>query len=209
MNVGFFTVFRHDPQHYVHAQGLIKSVRSSMPGVQVTQMTDETSPAVLGVDHLVRREHGPMLERIMEHYADRVGDWLLVDTDVQLLQDVRSVFEDTAFDVALCDRDWPHLPQTADVLRTMPFNTGVAFSRCSAFWLCALEIWRALPTDKRDWLSMQVAVYQAARTGRFRVKILPGMIYNYPPSGPKDKLSGVAIAHYKGPRKEWLPQKAA
>lgn len=202
MNVGFFTVYRLDPQHYVLADKLVRSVRSAMPGVEVVQFTDESSPAVLGVDRVRRRPPGKMLERRMEHYAECEGEWLLVDTDVLVRQDVRDVFADGVFDVALADRSWPHLPQKEDVLATMPFNSGVMFSRSPDFWRSVLAIWRE--AGKNDWMSEQRAVYEAVRSGRHRVKILPGMKYNYPPKGPKDPLDGVAIAHFKGERKQWM-----
>lgn len=201
MRVGFFTVFRKDPQHYVLAQALVRSVHATMPGVPLIHLTDDTSPQVLGTDAIVRNQKGPMLERRLEHYAQCEGDWLLVDTDVIIRQDVRNVWDD--FDVALTDRAWPHLPQPEEVYRTMPFNTGVAFSRGYAFWRDVLKVWRA--TENKDWLSEQRAVWQVVRTGQYRVKILDGMTYNYPPKNQTDTLQNVAIAHYKGPRKEWMP----
>jgi hypothetical protein len=200
MRIGFFTVFRHDPQHYVLGAALIRSVRAVMPEVPVIQLTDDTSPPVLGVDSVVRLPSGPMLERRIEHYAACEGDWLLVDTDVQVRQDVRSVFTDS-FDVAVTDRFWSHLPQSREDW-VMPFNTGVVFSRSPAFWQRVLEEWKR--AEATDWMSEQRAVYQAVRSGLFRVKILPGMIYNYPPKDPVDLCKDAALVHYKGPRKEWL-----
>lgn len=201
MRVGFFTVFRKDPQHYVLAQSLIRSVHATMPGVPIVQLTDDTSPPVLGADLVERNEKGPMLERRLEHYARREGDWLLVDTDIIIRADVRDVWDD--FDVALADRAWPHLPQSEEVYRTMPFNTGVAFSRNHKFWVDVLAVWRK--ADNKDWLSEQRAVWQVVRTGMYRVRILDGNRYNYPPKNQLDKLQDVAIAHYKGPRKDWMP----
>lgn len=210
MRVGFFSVFRRDPQHYLLAAKMIASVRATMPGVEIVHLTDESSAPVAGVDEVRRKPDGKMLERRLEHYADlTAGDWLLVDTDVIVRRDVREdVFYtpyrdvDHEFDVALTDRDWPHLPQPSDVLQTMPFNTGVTFARDPYFWDEVLKHWRA--AGDNDWLSEQRAVYAAVRTGEFRVKILPGMIYNYPPKSADDPCKGAAIVHYKGPRKEWM-----
>lgn len=202
MKIGFFTVFRKDPQHYALAVRLIESVRTVMPTVPIVQFTDENSPPVLGVDAVVRRPHGRMLEIRLEHYAAADGDWLLLDTDTLVKQDVQGVFEEREFDIAIADRDWTHLPQSLPVMHTMPFNTGVVFSRCPRFWDAVLQQWRF--EEEKDWLSEQRAVWQVIRTGHFRVKILPGMTYNYPPQSAQDPCKGVAIAHYKGPRKDWM-----
>jgi len=206
MTVGFYTVFRSDPQHFLHAAALVREVSTVMPGVPVVQLTDEKTPDVPGVTAAIRLPHGPMLERRIEHYAQAGGydDWLFVDTDVSIRQDVRSVFDNSWFDVAVTDRNWPHLPQTAEVLQTMPFNTGVVFSRRAEFWQEVLRVWREYPEPSRDWMSEQRAVAEVVKTGRFRVTVLPGMVYNYPPSAA-DAKADAAIWHYKGPhRKVWL-----
>lgn len=181
-----------------------------MPGTETMQLTDEKTAAVPGVHHVHRQpaNERPLLEQRLDHYANCFGEWLLVDTDVSIVNDVKSVFDDPVFDVALCDRNWPHLPQPAQVLLEMPFNTGVVFSRqtaTSAFWRAVLAEWK--PYQNQDWFSEQRAVWAVVRSGAFRIKILPGMVYNYPPIMLNDPCHGAKIRHYKGPqRKEWLTQ---
>lgn len=208
MRIGFFTVFRTDPQHYLHASALVATVRAVMPDVEIVQLTDERTPIVARVSRVERRAHGPMLNARLNHYAACEGDWLLVDTDVLVRRDVRDVFDDPAFDVALTDRHWAHVPQDETVLHTMPFNTGVVFSRSSAFWRDVLAVWQGYPQEAQDWLSEQRAVYAVVRTGTYRIKILPGMVYNYPPVSASDDTTDPAIEHYKGPRKAWLSTRA-
>lgn len=209
MRVGFFTVFRTDPQHFLHAASLAVDVRAVMPGVELEQLTDERTPLVPGVTSVRRKTAGPMLERRLEQYADCEGEWLLVDTDVSIRKDVRHVFDDPVFDVALTDRQWPHLPQGEDLLQEMPFNTGVVFSRSTAFWTDVLSVWRGYSETQRDWLSEQRAVNAVVRTGKYRVKILPGQTFNYPPASEHDTNPEPAIWHYKGPnRKMWLSTRA-
>lgn len=207
MRVGFFTVYRRDPVHYRLADVLVRSVRTTMPGVEIIQFTDEVSPAVEGVDDVRRKPHGRMLERRLEHYSDCFGEWLLVDTDVMLQRDVRPVFfEHERFDVALADRNWPHIPATPDLSMAMPYNTGVAFSRSQDFWREALAIWRGFKAEEQaDWLSEQRAVAAAVRTGDYRVRVLPGAEFNYPPADANDPgIKAAAIVHYKGGRKAWM-----
>ena len=149
MKVGFYTVYRKDPQHYILAAQLIKSVRETMPGVEIVHLTDETSPAVHGADKIVRLPNGKMLERRLEHYASCGGEWLLLDTDVLVKTDVQGVFAEE-FDVALTDRYWAHLPQSSDVWASMPFNTGVVFTRSMPFWKAVLDDWCSV--GENDWL---------------------------------------------------------
>jgi len=210
MRIGFFTVFRSDPQHFLHASALVRDISRVMPDVPVIQFTDRTTSEIPGVGAVHRLEHGPMLEQRLNHYAHCPEDeWLLVDTDVSIRQSVKTVFDDCAFDVAVTDRAWPHLPQAEDVMQTMPYNTGVVFSRSVLFWQRVLDAWREAPEADRDWMSEQRAVYTVVRSGRFRIKILPGMVYNYPPKTADDAPSEAAILHYKGPmRKAWLSTRA-
>lgn len=208
MKIGFFTVFRTDPQHFLHATALVAEAQRVMPGVETVQFTDERTDPVPGVSSVRRLAHGPMLQLRLEHYAACEGEWLFADTDVSLRRDVRSVFDDPAFDVALVDRNWPHRPQSEKYLQTMPFNTGVCFSRASAFWQDVVATWLAYPGPERDWLSEQRAVYAVVREGKHRVKVLPGMVYNYPPASETDPATDAAIVHYKGARKPWLTKRA-
>lgn len=203
MQIGFFLVFRRDPQHYLHARALIASARAVMPGVPITQFTDLRSPPVPGIDGIRRLPHGPLLERRLEHYSHCDGDWLFLDTDVELRADVQEIFPLTPFDLALADRDWPGIPQGDLVMHTMPYNTGVCFSRNPIFWQQVLATWRGFPDNQRDWLSEQRAVYAVIRTGQFLLRILPGQIYNYPPRTADDACADAKIVHYKGPRKAW------
>ena len=210
MTLGFFCVFRRDPQPYALAARLVASARRILPDVPIVQFTDPTSPPVPGVTSVARGPRLPMLESRLTHYATCEGDWLLVDTDVELRQDVSAVFPPHAFDLAVADRNWPGMPQGDEVMLSMPFNTGVVFSRNPAFWQTALATWQAYPADTRDWLSEQRAVYDTIRTGRFLVQILPGQVYNYPPRGPDDPCTGAAIVHHKGPlRKDWYLARSA
>lgn len=209
MRVGFYTVFRRDPIHYVLADVLVRSVRAAMPGVEVVQFTDERSPAVAGVDAVERRPHGKMLERRMEFYASREGEWLLLDTDVVVARDVAAVFDDP-FDVALADREWSRVKDHYKYTTEMPYNTGVVFARNPAFYAAALATWRAYPEEKRGhWWSEQWAVADVAATGRFALRRLPGMVYNRPPATEDEDLSDASILHYKGPaRKAWMLKRA-
>lgn len=207
MKIGFFLALRSNTSHFLHAASLVKEAHRWMPECEIVQLSDETTPMVPGA-HAVERVEGdrPLLHQRLTQYASCEGEWLLIDTDVSIRADVREVFTDPVFDVALCDRNWPHLHhETQRLSLTMPFNTGVVFSRNATFWYDVLTLWLGLPVNvQNDWMSEQQAVYEVVRTGRYRVKILPGLSYNYPPKSEDDVPVSASLVHFKGPRKPWL-----
>ena len=210
MNIGFFFVLRREPIHFLHGASLVREAKRWMPNCPVMQLTDQKSPKVPGIDNAVRlwQNEAPLLEQRLKHYANCSGEWLHVDTDVSIRNNVQGVFDDKVFDVALCDRNWSHLPQSEHVLHTMPFNTGVVFVR-NHFWQDVLNVWLNFPkVVQDDWLSEQRAVYEVVKSGRHRVKILPGALYNYPPTGLDDAPITAALVHYKGNRKDVLSKHA-
>lgn len=211
MNIGFFLALKHDVSHYLHAASLVEEARRAMPDVEVVQFSDTNTPAVPGVSRVMRQpDRGrSLLDLRLTHYASCVGEWLFVDTDVSIRADVRPIFTGGRWEVALTDRDWPHSPQGEALLHSMPFNTGVVFTREPAFWVDVLGAYMRMPEAERDWYSEQRAVYSIVRTGEYRVKILPGLVYNYPPEAEQGIPEGAALVHYKGPRKAWLSTHAA
>ena len=77
-------------------------------------------------------------------------------------------------------------------------------SRSSAFWGCAYQRLAALPVKKHEWIGDQSAMNREVATGNWKTLILPGSQYNYFPTGGDDEVSGRAILHYKGWRKDAL-----
>lgn len=197
--------------HVLHAAALAQEIRLTMPTTELVQLTDQTTPVVPGVSRVSRLPHGPMLQRRLEHYAGLDGEWILLDTDVRVMADLRDVFHDVSFDVALTDRDWPHLvgdpnagASGSPIADAMPYNTGVVFTRCQRFWGDVLSTWLGFPDEQRaSWFSEQQAVARVVSDGRYRIKVLPGMVYNYPPASKDDCLETAKLLHYKGQRKAW------
>jgi hypothetical protein len=190
---------------------MLQSVRAAMPGVRLVQLTDETSPAVSGVD-VHRLPAAPLSLHRARHFASLVGDWLLLDTDVIAQRDVRAVFADP-FDVALADRQWTKTPRGGyraggqpEYVARFPYNAGVVFSRAPAFWAEVVRYLTSRPALQTSWTGDQEAICTLAASGRYRVKVLPGMIYNFPPEGLDDPdTPRAALVHYKGKhRKPYL-----
>ncbi len=171
-----------------------------MPGVKVFHLTNGDCPEAPGVDGVYRQSGLPMAVCRMTHHASIEGDWLFVDTDVVIQQDVRSVF-DEPFDIAVTDRKGTVWDNTwySDL---MPFNMGVTFSRSRAFWQAVLKELLASPEKFQKWEGDQLAVGKLWRD--WNTKILPGLVYNFTPEKREDDRSQAAIVHYKGNKKAWI-----
>lgn len=209
MKVGFFFKYQ-GPRSLIYltmAKALLESVRSSMPGVEVCQLTDEHSPALEGVDKVHRRsDKVPMAVLRMILQGNCTGEWLFVDPDIIIQKDVDHVFEQD-FDVALTDRKGTSMEGTP-YAESMPYNLGVAFSRSPGFWHEVTRYLQTLPPRLQEWEGDQQVICAMVRQKLWgKIKILPGRIYNYPPSSPGEDVSHAAIVHYKGNRKGWINQR--
>lgn len=214
MRVGIF-IFKGEPeatvQAFIGADLCLRSIRKHMPGVHVTQLTDDVTPEIPGVDKVLRRPACPLatLRTFWQSALD--GDWVFCDADVVFQEDLRPLFEGpgSEFYVALADRqaDGPH-PGGG-----MEHNVGVVYSRSREFWREIHERVKALPLlpgvgprSQSDWFADQIEVNALAHSGRYRVRrLLPR--YNYAPHPDGSDVAGAAAAavvHYKGPHRKAL-----
>lgn len=208
MTVGFFYVdvgTDESKDVAVCAAALVRSVRQTMPGVEVVHLTDPDTTPITGVDAVRRVDPEPMALMRFRHQSRVDGDWLFVDSDVLFQRDVRTVF-DRAFDVAVTTRNWPHLRAAVGFTDRMPFNTGVVFSRSRAFWHEAVARLKQLSPDAQAFMGHQEVICDMVAEGRYHVKTLKGSHYNCPPAmrSTDDFIRGeamvrkAAIVHYKG-----------
>lgn len=204
MNVGFYLT-SGDAPGYVYADSLVRSIRRTMPDVPVHQFTDLTSPSVWGIDATHRLPQAPLAILRSEHYASVTGEWLFMDTDCMVQHDVRDVFNGP-FDIAVTDRNWPHLPPLADSFTSlMPYCAGVVFSRCPLFWERVHALVVAMPIKEQKWFADQKAMCDLLAVGAFPFKVLAGSRYQFPPAQDGLCSEDADIVHYKGPdRKKFL-----
>jgi hypothetical protein len=184
---------------------MVASVLKAMPDAQIIQLTDDTTPKVKGVTSVVRKPYDGvnLMTYRMSHLADLEGDWITLDTDILVMKDLRVVF-DKDFDVALTRRYGTILsPDGIDIVESMPYNTGVMFSRNKLFWENAYKTLLGMPESAHRWWGDQLSVRLAAEGNRFNVLELSCDTYNYTPKDDKDRKD-VFVYHFKGNRKDWM-----
>lgn len=205
MTVAFYHAAPKVTPHVKLAERLIASVRKAMPGVPIWHFTDATTLPVAGVDGCLRHQEpmAPALARVKQ-YTSVVGDWLFVDTDVIVRQDVRSVFKQP-FDVAVATRKGTLKPSEVGTkfMARMPYNFGAVFSRSAAFWQSAYERMTEMSAKRQAFMGDQQALCDTIATGLFDVAVLPNG-YNYPPLSEDEDVRDKSILHLKGRRKAWV-----
>lgn len=199
VRVGFYC--QTPGPHLDMAKYLIRSVRKSMPGVEIVHLTNGECPKHPEADDVRRVSGLPMAVTRITHHAELAGDWLFIDTDCLVIKDVRSVFR-RDFEIGLTDRKgsiWEKTPYGM----VMPYNMGVTFSRGQEFWEKVLHYLKTLPAKFQEWEGDQRVVCEMVAAG-YPARILPGKVYNFTPESRGDSTEHASILHLKGPRKLWI-----
>lgn len=210
MKIGFFAqdIGPQSKPILAMAEQMIASANAVMPNVEIYHLTDGLTKSPQGVTDTIRIGGDmPMAIRRVSLHEQCKGDWLFVDTDIIFRKSVEHVF-DEPFDIGLTNRDGTitHEGKYAEV---MPYNIGVVFSRNPEFWTMVKGYLVQMPEKYQQWEGDQRIVCELMKHDHgFKVKILPGAIYNYPPKSADDSHDA-AIMHYKGNRKKWLLQQEA
>ena len=184
---------------------MVEHVRRVMPQHQVLHMTDSETPAIEGVS---RRQEIPydgsrLMTYRLQHLAELAEPAIILDTDVIVQADLSAVF-DKDFDVALTKRKGRILYGGRDIVKSMPINSGVMFSRSQQFWVDCYELCKKAPQDIQRWFGDQLAISAVYKGGRYSVLELPCSKFNYTPATQDEDVSAKFAVHYKGPRKEWM-----
>jgi len=193
--------FLHAKQDPKYAVAMVASVKRHMPGVEVLQLTDDTTTAIEGCTAVRLPWNGeePMILK-MTHLSKLTGDILALDTDVIVQADVSGVFS-LPFDVALTWRDGPiRGPKGEDITKLMPINCGVMFCRNPEFWHACIQL--CMVHEIEHWCADQLTVPHVAR--QFNTLRLHCDNFNYTPNSKNEDVNGRLIVHYKGNRKEWM-----
>lgn len=195
MNIVFYIDI---PQEEYFAMGrvAIAAVRKHMPLATVVLQTDDKMQTDGMGAEVIMRFRFPHCD----YYAYRglmarthiCGETIFLGLNCVLQRDLTDVF-DHPFDVALCYR-------RKSFHEKMPFNGGVAFSRCPGFWK---EVMGA-PEDHRNWIDTETRVSRIAMSGKYRVRMLDGGVYNHVPDSVNEDFSHAAVVHYKGEKRKWM-----
>jgi hypothetical protein len=174
----------------------------------VIQMSDLRTPPVAGVDEVVRLPFKVplMLYRFKHLMGFPHNEMLIVDTDIVAKKHCEDVWEQE-FDIALTAREKGEMydGDGEDRATSMPFNTGVMFSRGTEFWNECYCWLAGQPKMSQNWYGDQQAVAEVAKRGHYNLLILPCAEFNWAPNNRNDH-STARFWHYKGGiRKKWMP----
>lgn len=183
---------------------MVEHVRRTMPQHAILHMTDSVTPSVTAD----RRQELPydgsrLMTYRLQHLAEVAEPMIVLDTDVIVQADLSAVF-DKDFDVALTKRKGRILYGGKDIVASMPYNTGLMFSRNPEFWRDAYALCRKAPQDMQRWFGDQLCVAAVAKSGKYKVLELPCSKFNYTPATQNEDVSAKFAVHYKGQRKDWM-----
>jgi hypothetical protein len=190
-----------------YAAMMVASVKA-VHDCKVVQMSDLRTPAVAGVDEVVRMPFRiPLMLYRLRHLASYKHDEMLIlDTDVICKEPIDDVLEQD-FDIALTMRDAGEMydGDGKDVGGGMPFNTGVMISRSADFWAECHNWLSGESAELQNWYGDQRAVFEVTQRGHYRTLCMPCSEFNWAPSHRHDS-SPARFWHYKGAvRKKWIP----
>lgn len=193
------------------AEGLCQNVKHVMPGVKVVHVTDENTAPLEGPDErLIVKRDVPLMtwhmkcHEVAQSIAEEV---LFTEPDVRFKSEILHVFEDPSFDIAVTEREvdstWDLEGKKVLLSEVAPFTLGTTFSRSGEFWADVTAHCATLGDKEQHWLGDMLSLWHVMKTGGYRVKVIPGPIYNHIPCAREDYCD-VKVLHYKGMRKEWL-----
>lgn len=197
------------------AEGLCANVREVMPGTKIVHVTDEETRPLDGPHERfhVKRDVPLMTWHMRCHQeAQSLADEVLfTEPDVRFRSEILHVFDDQGFDVAVTEREvdstWDLNGQKVLLSAVAPYTLGTTFSRSAEFWREVTEHCATLGGREQHWLGDMLSLWAIMQTGRYKVKVIPGPIYNHIPCSREDACD-VKVLHYKGMRKEWLFEQA-
>ena len=202
---------RLSPLYRGLAEDLVTNVKAIMPGVPVVHVADEKSHGIPGADDVLRvpRQVPLMTWHLLCHqHAQSLGsEVLFTEPDVRFRKEILHIFDDPDFDIAVTEREvdstWDIDGKKVLLSDVAPYTLGTTFSRSAKFWEEAATHCATLGSKEQHWLGDMLSIWAVMQTGRYKMKVVPGPIYNHIPCSRED-CCDVKVLHYKGMRKEWL-----
>lgn len=191
------------------AEDLVVNIKAVMPGIPVFHVADEKTVPIPGAEVLRVERDVPLMTWHMKCHreAQSLGDEVLfTEPDVRFRSEILHVF-DEPFDIAVTEREvdstWTIDGQKVMLSDVAPYTLGTTFSRSREFWDDVTKHCATLADKEQHWLGDMLSLWAVMQTGKYKVKVIPGPIYNHIPCSREDSCD-VKVLHYKGMRKEWL-----
>jgi hypothetical protein len=184
------------------ARMMIQSCKRVMPEIEVVQLTDD-SQRVPGSDSVTRLDADDefLMPFKLKHLSQIGTPFIFLDTDMLVTESLASVF-DSPFDVAMYWRD--KVIKTKERLLHMPYNAGFIACNNNDFFKDCHDKCKTYSEDYRQWFGDQIAIFETAKEGKYKLLDLPET-WNHPPESLHDL--NAKVLHYKGEkRKAWMPQ---
>lgn len=184
---------------FPRAELMVASIRKYIPGAHIVQLTNETFPALVGADEVLRVPYGgDFIEwafRAFIGLLERGEPVLQIATDVLINGDIISTFAHE-FDNASCR--YP-LQDRADGA----FCGDVNFVKPSGlqFWREVYNFYMKSPSIVNTWEGGQTAFLEVAKNSSHKILALPYEEYCYTPEDFDEDVSKARIIHFRGNRK--------
>jgi hypothetical protein len=192
------------------AEDLVANVKAVMPGTRVVHISDDATHPIPGAEVLRVKRDVPLMTWHMRCHqeAQSLGEEILfTEPDVRFRQEILHVFDDQDFDIAVTEREvdstWNIDGQKVMLSDVAPYTLGTTFSRSAKFWEDVANHCSTLGQAEQNWLGDMLSLWAVMQTGKYKVKVIPGPVYNHIPCSREDCCE-VKVLHYKGMRKEWL-----
>lgn len=202
---------RLSPLYRSLAEGLCQNVRTVMPDVEIVHVTDEETLPLNGPHKRLHvKRDVPLMTWHMQCHQEAQslgGEVLFTEPDVRFKANILDVFDDPGFDIAVTEREvdstWTLDGKKVMLSDVAPYTLGTTFSRSAEFWREVTEHCATLGDKEQHWLGDMLSLWAVMRRGRYKVKVIPGPIYNHIPCSREDSCD-VKVLHFKGMRKEFL-----
>ncbi|MBX9778690.1 MAG: hypothetical protein K2Y71_30325 [Xanthobacteraceae bacterium] len=214
--------FLHVGQETVLARILVRSIRAHNPDVHVTQCTDGASPAVAGVDEVVRLDSDTgrlMTFRLRSFAGLPISEpTLFLDTDMVCTDRIDAAAELGQHDVCVCVREFnkdmlldPHAMnldlreyEGRTLNEVYPHLACAVIAKTPEFWSACLDNLMSLPEKFHHWFGDQEAIRNVIAGGGWSVGSLPESRYACLPHEVDDPAHRPKLFHFKGPMRKQM-----
>jgi hypothetical protein len=204
MNIAFYYI-RPDGEVHPHIEYCIHSIKKFMPTAKIVQVTDRKTKAVDGVDQVFRFRTKTQRKRVTLNYRGfeflsklDLKEMVFIDPDMMFNADVEPLMKED-FEIAVSARskvDGERL--STSYMRRYPY-CSLMFIKTPEFWKDCYKMFSEWP-DELTWITNMRIVGNVINSGKYKVRVLDGDIYNRPVHHKNDFNKDTKVYHFKGSR---------